>query len=449
MKPKRKRIDALNQPATPGMKIEMWPIDRPKDYPRNARKWTAQALEKVGTSIQTYGWRQPVVVDRDEVIIIGHLRRASAKTKGFTECPVHVAADLTPEQARGLRLMDNRSHEEAGWDLELLGSELLDLKNLDFGLELTGFDVRELDKLLVKPNDRADDAPPLPERAISRPGDLWLMGGHRLLCGDATSREALSRATAGNKADAMWTDPPYGVDYVGKTAEALTIHGDSAEQVEAMLTGAFAACEPFLVACAPFYIAHPAGALSLAFGRVVERAGWRIHEGLVWSKDSMVLGHSDYHYQHEPIMYGFTAGDGRPGRGRHQGTRWYGDNAQTTVFNIPRPKRSSEHPTMKPVELIQRCLGNSVPRGGAVLDPFVGSGSTLAAAELMDRRCFAIEIDPRYVDVAVLRWQDLTGKQATLEGHGATFQHVKEGRMLEAEDAIKEHCEELLAERGK
>jgi DNA modification methylase len=168
--------------------------------------------------------------------------------------------------------------------------------------------------------------------------------------------------------------------------------------------------------------------LYVAFGVAVNAAGWQIHQSLVWVKDSMVLGHSDYHYRHEPILYGYTPGQGKAGRGHHRGSRWYGDNAQTSVIEVARPKRSAEHPTMKPVELILRCVRNSCPRSAIMLDPFLGSGSTLAA-ELSDRVCYGTEIDPRYTDVVVSRWQTLTGRQATLEGDGRTFDEVKTERM--------------------
>jgi DNA modification methylase len=325
--------------------------------------------------------------------------------------------------------MDNRSHEEAGWDLDILKLELAELKGLDLDLDLTGFDSRELDSLLRLLNEAEDDAPPLPEVATTRTGDLWLLGEHRLLCGDATDAEAVTRVCGARKIDAIWTDPPYGVEYVGKTQDALTIEGDTAEGVEALVRDALRAIEPHVISCAPFYIAHPAGALYLAFGRAVYSAGWRIHQGLVWVKDSMVLGHSDYHYSHEPILYGFAPGGGRPGRGRHQGTRWYGDHSQTTVFNIARPKRSSEHPTMKPVELIQRCLTNSIKRGGLLADPFCGSGSTLIAADLSERHFVGLDIDPKYCDVAVIRWQKFTGKQAILDSDGRAFEQIKAERI--------------------
>jgi hypothetical protein len=191
------------------MPIELWPIDRPKDYPKNARKWSGQAIEKVASSIHEYGWRQPVVVDANDVIVIGHLRRAAGKFLGLTEIPVHVAKDLTPAQIRGLRLADNRTNQEASWDEELLAVELAELNELDFDLGLTGFDSIELDELLRDPpTERADEAPPLPAVATTRLGDLWICGEHGVLCGDATEIKAIERVLGGGLADMVFADPP-------------------------------------------------------------------------------------------------------------------------------------------------------------------------------------------------------------------------------------------------
>ena len=196
------------------MHIEIWPIDRPKDYPRNARKWSAQAVEKVASSIREYGWRQPVVVDAHEVIAIGHLRRSAGKFFGLTECPVHVARDLTPAQIRGLRLADNRTNQESYWNDDLLAPELADLDALGFDLGLTGFDVHEIDKLLRDPLDeeRAEQAPPLPDVATTRIGDVWLLGNHRVTCGDATSPETVARLLGNSKPSLLVSDPPYGIE---------------------------------------------------------------------------------------------------------------------------------------------------------------------------------------------------------------------------------------------
>jgi DNA modification methylase len=249
--------------------------------------------------------------------------------------------------------------------------------------------------------DRADE---LQKQWGTERGQLWAFeGGHRLLCGDSTVAADVARLMGGKQAQILWTDPPYGVEYVGKTKDALRIENDGAMGLAVLLVGAFAnatiACEPG----APWYVAHPAGLLSLTFGDAIRASGWRMHQTLIWVKDSMVLGHSDYHYKHEPIYYGYMPGAGRSGRGSHEGSRWYGDNAQVSVIEIPRPKRSEEHPTMKPPDLIAHCLNNSSPAGAIVLDLFCGSGSTLVAAAQGGRIGYGCEIDPRYVAVVLER----------------------------------------------
>jgi DNA modification methylase len=230
--------------------------------------------------------------------------------------------------------------------------------------------------------------------------------------GDATKKEDVARLMGGEKAICMWTDPPYGVKYIGKTKEALTIENDDAGGLYCLLFDAFTNAQFACVDSGHFYIAHPPGALSLTYGDVIRKLGWRLHQTLVWVKDSMVLGHADYHYRHEPIYYGYFPGDGRPGRGKHEGTLWVGNHSQTTIFEIPRPKRSESHPTMKPVALIEAQLVNSTPIEGSVLDLFLGSGSTLIACEKLDRKCYGMEIDPHYCDVIIKRWEDFTCKKA-------------------------------------
>lgn len=254
-----------------------------------------------------------------------------------------------------------------------------------------------------------DEVPAPPEVPRTRPGDLWILGSHRLLCGDATSASDMARLMGKERADLLWTDPPYGVDYTGKTARRLKIAGDSRTGLATLLEGAFARAGEVLKEGAPLYVAHPAGAASAVFLNAFAAQGWRLHQNLVWVKDAPVLGHADYHYRHEPIAYGYTPGGGRRGRGA---VGWYGGNAQDSVIEVPRPHASTEHPTMKPVELIRRCLANSSREGERVLDPFCGSGSTVAACELYGRRCCAMEIDPVYCDVAVTRWEGLTGERA-------------------------------------
>jgi DNA modification methylase len=243
---------------------------------------------------------------------------------------------------------------------------------------------------------------------------LWKLGEHRLLCGDSTKAEDVERLMQGERAALMWTDPPYGVNYVGKTADALTIENDGAEGLPALLAGAFAQATDALKPGSPFYIAHPPGALCIAFGQAILEAGWRFHQTLIWCKDAMVLGHSDYHFQHEPIYYGWTQGEGRSGRGNHDGTRWQGDHSQVSVFHVDRPKRSEEHPTSKPVELVGQMVSNSSRPGDAVYEPFGGSGSTLIACEQLARRARVLELSAHYADVILARWEAATGKQAEL-----------------------------------
>ncbi len=256
------------------------------------------------------------------------------------------------------------------------------------------------------------DAPDPPRAPTARRGDLWILGAHRLLCGDATDRKDALRLMDGGLAAAMWTDPPFGVSYAGKTKDALTIENDDAAGLPALLRGAFAQAARVLEPGAPFYVAHPAGPLAAEFERAVREAGWRHHQTLVWVKDALVLGHSDYHFRHEPILYGWTKGPGRSGRGDHDGSRWYGDDAQSSVLEVARPRRSDEHPTTKPVELVARCLLNSTKEGDVVYEPFAGSGTTLLACGQLGRVCRALEIDPTYCDVIVARWEKLTGKTA-------------------------------------
>jgi hypothetical protein len=256
-----------------------------------------------------------------------------------------------------------------------------------------------------------DEAPHLPDEADVwvKPGQMYRLSDHRLLGGDATKAQDVERLLDGAVGACMWTDPPYGIGYVGKSAAALTIANDD-EGGPAVFAGACAI--PPLARSAPFYVTVPAGPRQLDFLVAIRDVGWRLHQELVWVKNSIVLGHSDYHYAHEPILYGYTQGPGRPGRGAHTGTRWYGDNSASSVLEYDKPLRNAEHPTMKPVGLIAQCLTNSTRPGDAVYEPFAGSGSFLIAAEQLHRRCYAIEIDPRYAQVTIERWHAFSGSVA-------------------------------------
>jgi DNA modification methylase len=387
--------------------------------PRNARRHTERNLGLIVDALREVGAARSIVIDETGTILAGNATVAAAGKAGIDRVRI-VEADgaeliavrrsgLTPEQKRRLALLDNRAAELAEWDTEVLASlaEDTDLSGL--------WEPDELAELLASAEAPAqllgdpDDVPDLPADSVTQPGDLWLLGSHRLLCGDATTREDLDRLMAGERAACLWTDPPYGVSYVGRTKDALTLANDDAAGLEGLLRASLANVTDALVPGAAFYIAHPAGPLSLIFLQVVTDLGWKLRQTLVWVKDRLVLGHSDYHYLHEPILYGVLPGGGRRGRGA---AGWYGDDAQTSVFEIARPCASPDHPTSKPVSLVAGMLGNSTKRGDVVLDPFGGSGSTLIACEQLRQQARLLELDPRYCDVVVNRWEALTGQTA-------------------------------------
>jgi DNA modification methylase len=419
----------MKRAAANTMLIEMWPVDRPTPYVQNARKFGAPAIEKVATSIRVYGFRQPIVVDVDGIIIIGHLRLAAAKKLRLKEVPVHVARDLTPVQVKGLRLMDNRSHEEAEWDLALLAPELAELSAVDFDLSLTGFDIHELDSLLRDPMDdeKADEAPPLPTVATSRLGDLWICGEHRVLCGDSTSRDAVTRLLCDRTPFLMATDPPYGVSYdpmwreeagLGRQRQTGKVAND--DQVDWT-----AAYELFPGDVA--YVWH-AGVHAGEVAEGLTSVGFEIRAQIIWSKQHFAMSRGHYHWGHEPCWYAVRKG------GK---ANWCGDRTQSTIWQVPnlnpmggdRDEKATGHGTQKPVELMRRPIVNHTKRGDTIYDPFLGSGTTMMAAELTERGCCAMDIDPRYVDVAVVRWQEFTGQEATLDGSGRTFHEVKADRL--------------------
>lgn len=398
-----------------GLKLEYWDPSELQPNGKNWRRHPATQVEALGNVLDRVGWAGALLYNEASGRLIdGHARRELAIKRGTEAVPVLIGSWSEEEERLILATLDPiAAMAEASRDslASLLGAIQASEPSLAVLLELIARDNR-----VVLPQGAGltepDEAPPLPDVPVSKPGDLWLLGEHRLLCGDATKLENIERLMGEEKAAILWTDPPYGVSYEGKTRDALTIANDGAEGLSALLCATFAAVSGALEPGAPFYIAHPAGPKALTFWNVIDGLGWQIHQCLVWVKDSMVLGHSDYHYRHEPILYGWMPGPGRSGRGRHEGSRWYGDHSQTTVFEIPRPQASREHPTMKPVELVERCLRNSSQLGQIVLDPFLGSGSTLIAAERLGRRCYGMEIDPRYVDVAVRRWEENTGRKA-------------------------------------
>ncbi len=393
-------------------------INPAKYNPRKDLKLGDPEYEKLKKSLTEFDLVEPLIWNkRSSNLVGGHQRLKILQERGDKEVEVSVV-DLSPTKEKALNLALNKISGE--WDYPKLKDIL---EELDSGIlpdiEITGFDDKEIEALMTQfhvPEEGLTPDDEIPEKVetVCKKGDLWKLGEHRLLCGDATVITDVERLMGGEKAVCMWTDPPYGVKYVGKTKDALTIDNDDKGGLHQLLTDAFSNAQGFCVESGHFYIAHPPGVLSLTYGDVIRELGWRLHETLVWVKDSMVLGHTDYHYRHEPIYYGYFPGDGRPGRGKHDGSLWVGNHSQTTVFEVPRPKRSESHPTMKPVKLIDEMLQNNSPLGGIVLDLFGGSGSTLIACEKLGRRCYMMEIDEHYCDVIIQRWQNFTGKKAEL-----------------------------------
>ncbi len=380
------------------MDVEMWPVSRLKPYPQNPRHNDA-GVDAVAASLKEYGWQQPCVVDEQDVIVVGHTRYKAALKLGMTEVPVHVARGLTPEQARAYRIADNQTATLSIWDGGLLAQELAALQAADYDLGLTGFAEDDLLALLADPPAAAsgdpDDVPEPPAAPVTRPGDLWAVGRHRLLCGDATKPADVARVLGGEPADVLLTDPPYNVDYEGGTADRLTIANDdlSPDDFQQFLVSALSAAATHLRPGGGFYVWH-ADTFGLSVRRAVAEAGLRVRQCLVWVKPSLVLGRQDYQWRHEPCLYGWAAGAPHT---------WLGGRAQTTVLEFDKPARNAEHPTMKPVALFGSLLANSCPERGVVLDPFGGSGTTLVAAEQAGRAARLLELDPQYCDVILAR----------------------------------------------
>jgi DNA modification methylase len=383
------------------------PLDRLRCWPENPRRIRPERLEQLKRALAADPemlQARPLLALPDGTVIAGNQRLRAARELGWQTIPV-ITVSLERERARLWALRDNNTYGE--WDEQALAELLAELGEGGVDLALSGFADRELERLLagIEPAADPDEAPPLPGEPESELGRIYRLGPHRLACGDARDRELLERLLAEERPQLLWTDPPYGVDYVGKTKRALAIANDD-ERAPALLEAALRAADPLLAPAARFYLAVPARPQGTAFRLALERLGWRHQQTLVWVKNALVLGRSDYHFQHEEILYGFRPGPGRPGRGPHPGSHWYGDDAQSSVFFVDRPARSEAHPTMKPVALVAAQLRNSSRRGDPVLDLFAGSGSTLIACEQLGRRCYAVELDPRYCDVIRRRYED-------------------------------------------
>ncbi len=391
------------------------PIGELSQWESNPRKNDA-AVDKVADSIKRFGFGAPLLARPNGELIAGHTRLKAALKLGLDRVPVRYL-DLDPADARLLALADNKLAEFAEWDEALLAEILRELDPAEAAI--AGFDAKEIADLLAgiaSPEEfhgDPDDAPELPAEPGARTGELWILGRHRLLCGDSTNPDDVARAMGGEVADMVFTDPPYNVDYVGKTKDALRIQNDSMDDAafHAFLLAAYRNLLAHTLVGGAIYVCHSDSA-GLIFRQALVDAGWLHKQCIIWVKQSIVMGRQDYHWQHEPILYGWAPG------GPHQ---WHGDRKQSTVWNVDRPSRSEEHPTMKPVELVERAMANSAPRAGKVLDTFGGSGSTLIACEKTGRSAFLLEIDPRYCQVIIDRWEKFTGKKAELVSDQASM----------------------------
>ena len=426
-------------------RIELWPIDKLLPYVRNARQHSDEQIAQIAASIAEFGFVNPILTGADGVLVAGHGRLAAARKLGLATVPVVVLDHLTPTQRRALVLADNRLAELATWDDALLRIELGALQDDGFDLDLTGFDADALAELLADEEPQIegrteDDAiPEMPEEPVSRPGDVWRLGPHRLVCGDATTAEAYARLFPdGERADMVFTDPPYNVNYAN-SAKENTVSAKanvSAANVKARSAGRSHKLRgkhrpilndalgegfyDFLFDALALIMAHTRGAIYVAMSSseldtlqaAFRAAGGHWSTFIIWAKNTFTLGRSDYQRQYEPILYGWPEGATR---------HWCGDRDQGDVWQIKKPAKNDLHPTMKPVDLVERAIRNSSRSGDVVLDPFGGSGTTLIAAEKAGRVARLIELDPKYADVIVRRWQDWTGQQATREADGLAF----------------------------
>jgi len=404
--------------------LEAIQIDALIPYARNSRTHSDAQVAQIAASIKEFGFTNPVLIDAGGGIIAGHGRVLAARKLGLSEVPCIRLEHLTDAQKRAYVIADNRLALNSGWDTEMLKVEFADLQELGFDLELTGFDLDEIKELLAPVGTEGltdpDDAPPLPENPRTRPGDIWVMGKHRLLCGDSTSVSDLEKLTDGQLVDMWLTDPPYNVAYEGKTKDALKIKNDEMgdDQFRQFLRDAYTAADMVMKPGAVFYIWH-ADSEGYNFRGAAQDAGWKVRQCLIWKKSSMVMGRQDYHWKHEPCLYGWKEGAGH---------LWAADRKQTTILEFEKPSRNGEHPTMKPVALFEYQLLNNTKGGDQVLDSFGGSGTTLIAAEKNGRVARLMELDPKYCDVIVKRWQDFTGKIAIHAETGEPFAEVTNGK---------------------
>lgn len=378
--------------------LQLVPIEKLVPYANNARTHSPEQIKKLRSSLREFGFINPVIIDRDYGVIAGHGRILAAQEEGIEKIPCVFADHLTEAQKKAYIIADNRMAMDAGWDEEMLRVEIEALQAADFDPLLTGFDEKELADLFDSEEDKVKDddfdlSAALEKAAFVERGDVWIVGRHRLMCGDATSAEDVARLMDGKKANLIVTDPPYGVSF--KSSSGLTIQNDSIKNEEfySFLLSAFKNMADNLEKGGAAYVFH-ADTEGLNFRRAFIDAGFHLAGCCIWVKDSLVLGRSDYQWQHEPILYGFLQ------NGKHP---WYSDRKQTTIWNFAKPKRNANHPTSKPLDLLSYPIGNSSQPNAIVVDTFGGSGSTMMACEQANRICFMMELDEKYASVILRR----------------------------------------------
>ena len=422
--------------------LQHWPLDRLVEYERNPRK-NDHAVAQTAAAIEQFGFRVPILAKSDGLIVDGHLRFKAARQLGLATVPVLLADDMTEAQLKAFRLSVNKIADLALWDEDLLALDLAELQDLKFDMAAIGFSAEEIAALTpaVQTGLTDEDAVPnVQPDPITKPDDVWLLGNHRLMCGDATQASALERLCAQLGVDLLLTDPPYNVAYGGEKGNAAnknkvdgakrntqTILNDDMSDAafRTFLTAAFAAAATVMKPGAVFYIWH-SDTESYNFRGACKDAKLTVRQCLIWKKSSLVMGRQDYQWKHEPCLYGWKDGAAH---------LWATDRKQTTVLEFDRPSKSLEHPTMKPVALFEYQMLNNTKGADIVLDPFGGSGTTIMACEKHGRHARLLELDPKYCDVIIRRWQEFTGQGATLDGDGRTFEEITRERTQAHTDA--------------
>jgi site-specific DNA-methyltransferase (adenine-specific) len=410
------------------MQIEQIGIATLIPFAKNSRTHDDAQVAQIAASIREFGFTNPVLIDETNGIIAGHGRVMAARKLKLAEVPCIRLSHLSDAQKRAYVIADNKLALNAGWDEAMLKLELADLKALDFNLDLTGFNTAEIDALLAdKGTDGLtdpDDAPEPPAEPVTRLGDVWVCGQHRVMCGSSLDQAQIEILCAGQRVDMLLTDPPYNVALgMNETPEeakkrnrrtdGLVVQNDSMDDqsFRIFLRDAFVSADTVMKPGAVFYIWH-ADSEGYNFRGACKDAGWPVRQCLIWRKSSLVMGRQDYQWRHEPCLYGWKEGAGH---------LWASDRKQTTILEFDKPSRNGEHPTMKPVALFEYQMLNNTKGGDIVLDSFGGSGTTLIAAEKNGRIARIMELDPKYVDVIVKRWEDFTGQKAVLEATGEPF----------------------------